>query len=121
MRTFLKLGLFALLLPGCGATMYRASGNVPLNPESAKEINDDDVQKAFDAHPQMPAKAKVAYYSFDDGKAQDLEGMLKTIPAVESTYKIAPLLVTGQRKYAQPWEAPPQQEISIKKLRLLAA
>ncbi len=116
--------LFASLLlsfsTGCGASMYRASSGVAFELDNAKEIDDADVGKAFAASPQVPEKPRVAFYAFDDDKAADVERALAAIPNVAGVYRIPPLLVTGKRKFDDTSWGPPR-EVSVKKLRLLAA
>lgn len=111
----------AALLCGCGSAVYRpnTAGEVELDP--ALEINDEDVRKAFEARPQLQPSFAVAYYSFDPKKVDELDAMLRALPGVRSTYRIPPLLATGERRFteASPW-APPKP-VSVKKLRLLAA
>lgn len=99
--------------------MYQASQGARFEPDSGKEINDDDVRAAFDASPQVGESSKVAYYSFDDDRSADIEKMLSATPHVTSVYKIPRLLVTGQRPYET--TSGPPQEVSLKKLRLLSA
>jgi hypothetical protein len=107
-------------LAGCGSA-YSASQGAKFEVDSAKEIDDDDVKKAFDASPQLGDKSRVAYFTFDDSKSDDVERMLKSTQHVESVYRIPALLVTGKRRFQEtsPYAAP--QEVSVKKLRLLAA
>lgn len=116
------VGFLALLtvLAGCGGT-YAPSRAAPFDVAPEAEINDEDVRKAFEARPQVPDKLHVAYYAFDDGKAQQIGDMLRRLPRVESVYRIPALVVTGERRYdAHPaWQ--PAREVSLKKLRLLAA
>jgi len=100
--------------------MYQASQGARFEPDSAREINDDEVRTAFDASPQVKDTSKVAYYAFDDERSADIEKMLSTTPHVTSVYKIPRLLVTGQHPFQEGNGGPPQ-EVSLKKLRLLAA
>jgi len=120
-RTFFASALLLIttLGTGCGGSMYQASQGTRFEPDSGKEINDDDVRKAFDASPQIGQSSRVAYYTFDDEHEADIEKMLAATPHVTSVYKIPPLLVTGQRPYQENYGPP--QEVSMKKLRLLAA
>jgi hypothetical protein len=113
------LALSTLCTTGCGAA-YQASAGTRFDVEGGREINDEDVKAAFDASPQVGLESKVAYYTFDDQKTADIEAMLKKTPHVTSVYKIPPLLVTGQRHFQEtdPWHP---QEVSVKKLRVLAA
>jgi hypothetical protein len=118
-----KLLLGFLLLSsatGCGSSMYRASAASAFEIDNAKEIDDAEVGKAFAASPQVPDKPRVAFYAFDDAKAADIEKSLAAIPTVSGVYRIPPLLVTGKRKFDDASWGPPR-EISVKKLRLLAA
>jgi hypothetical protein len=106
---------------GCGAAAYQAGGGAGFAAEQDKEINDEDVRKAFEARPQLGEKAHIAYYSFDPRAGESLEGALKAWPGTLSVYQIPALIVTGQRRFNQnaPWG--PSGEVSVKKLRLLAA
>jgi len=106
---------------GCGGSMYQASNGARLELDAAREVNDEDVKKAFDAAPQLPERSRVAYFTFDDRKADDVGTMLSSLPHVSDTYRIPRLLVTGKRRFeeASPWE--PARALSVKQLRLLAA
>ncbi|MCC6559368.1 MAG: hypothetical protein IT372_41120 [Polyangiaceae bacterium] len=123
MRRSLLLATLAAapLLAGCGTAVYRpnTAGQVDLDP--ALEINDEDVRKAFEARPQLQPSLAVACYSFDPRRADELDGMVRSLPGVRSVYRIPPLLVTGERRFQEvsPWEPP--KPVSVKKLRLLAA
>lgn len=122
--TFLPLPgalALALLLTGCGASTYQASTGVRFDLDSSKQIDDDDVAKAFAAKPQITERSRVAYYTFDDDKAEDIEKALAGVPNVGSVYRIPPLLLTGRRKYQETSRWDSAQEVSVKKLRLLAA
>jgi hypothetical protein len=116
----LALPAVLALFTGCG-TAYRASAGSQFAVDNGKEIDDSDVAKAFAASPQIGERVKVAYYTFDDARADDIEKTIARTPNVASVYRIPPLLVTGKRRFHEtsPW-APPQ-EVGTKKLRLLAA
>jgi hypothetical protein len=120
-RSALALSTLSLVLAGCAGGVYQASSGARFELDAAREINDEDVQKAFAAAPQLHEKSRVAYFTFDDVKADDVGKMLASLPHVEGTYRIPALLVTGKRRFQEssPWEPP--QELSVKKLRLLAA
>jgi len=122
-RTFLGFfGALCLLATGCGGTMYQASSGVKFDVDGAgREIDDADVAKAFDARPQISDRVRVAYYTFDDARADDVEKMLAGVPGVTSTYRIPKLLVSGQRRFEERSSYGMQPELSVKKLRLLAA
>lgn len=114
------LALSTLALGGCGTT-YQASHGARFEIDAAKDIDDDDIARAFQAAPQLGDRSRVAYFLFDDDKADDVERMLKGTQHVDSVYRIPTLLVTGKRRFQEtsPWQPP--QEVSVKKLRLLAA
>lgn len=123
MSRFASLVLLPLvLLTGCGAAVHQPSRSASFELDAAKQVDDEDIKKAFEARPQMAERPNVAYYTFDPARANDIEAMLKGTPNVASVYRLPPLLVTGQRRYDEPrpWAAPPP-EVSVKKLRLLAA
>lgn len=105
---------------GCGG-VYQPSRHASFQLDPAQEINDDDVRKAFEAKPQLPATFSLAYYSFDEQRIADIEALLKGVKGVRSIYRIPPLLITSKRRFQQsnPWDPP--DEVSVKQLRLLAA
>ncbi len=117
------LGVLLLsVATGCGGSMYQASSGVKLEVDgNGREVDDVDVAKAFEAAPQLGAKSRVAYYTFDEAHAEDITRAIAAVPNVASVYQISTLLVSGKRKFQEtPSDAQPQ-ELSIKKLRLLAA
>ena len=114
------LSLSAPMTPGCGAA-YQASEGTHFAADSAREINDDEVRAAFEASPQVKETSKVAYYTFDESRSADIEKMLATTHHVTSVYKIPRLLVTGQRTFQDGSLGAQSGEVSLKKLRLLAA
>lgn len=121
LTSFFLIGSLVAFGTGCGGA-YQASSGVKFDVDgSGKEIDDTDVAKAFAAHPQLPNEMKVAYYTFDEERAGDIEKMLGSVKGVTSTYRIPKLLVTGERRFheSSPWSQP--AELSTKKLRLLAA
>ena len=121
MRAFALFAAVCLLLCAACGGAYQPSRSAPFDLEPNAEINDEDVRKAFEARPQLPEPLHVAYYPFDPSKAEEVDAMLRKLPTVASVYRIPPLLVTGERRFQEssPW-APPR-ELSLKKLRLLAA
>ncbi|MDI1448348.1 hypothetical protein [Polyangium sp. 6x1] len=120
----LAFGALALAaLSGCGVSSM-PSRNSRFEMDREGEIDDEDIRKAFEARPQMPASAiRLAYYTLDPDVAGDLEKVFNGLPGVSSVYRIPALLVTGQRRLSEgngyPYDPP--HEISLKKLRLLAA
>lgn len=110
-------------LTACGSsTVYRPGATAGFDFHNPPSIDDADIQKAFDARPQLGAGLKVAYYSFDPNQSDDIEKMLEDVPNVAGTYAIPSLMATGTRRFETRrayWE--PKPEFSLKKLRLLAA
>ena len=125
LRTGTSAAALALTLAttACGASVYRPASSAGFELDPAAEINDDDVRKAFEAQPQMGKPVRIAYYSFDASKSEELETMLRAQPGVEDVYRLPPLMMTGERRYDDdfhPWNEP-KKPFSIKKARLLAA
>jgi len=107
---------------GCGGSLYQASSGVKFDTDGGgREVDDADVAKAFEASPQLGEKSRVAYYTFDDAHADDITKAIASAPNVASVYQIPTLLVSGKRRYQENAPYAPPQELSIKKLRLLAA
>jgi hypothetical protein len=127
MLTFSRRALTALALTlglaattGCGMT-YQPARAAGFEMDATAQIDDDDIRKAFEARPQLPGELKVAYYTFDPAIARDLDVSLAAIPGVTHVYRIPPLLVSGERRADEqsPWAT--RHEVTVKKLRLLAA
>jgi hypothetical protein len=117
-RPALALIALSFALPACGVRDYRPSRDADFEMDRDVEIDDEDIRKAFAARPQLPTTAfHVAYYTFDPEIVKDLDATLAAVPGVASVYRIPPLLVTGLRRVDE--VAP--REVSVKKLRLLAA
>lgn len=108
-------------LAGCGGS-FTPGRTAGFEVDSPKEIDDEDIRKAFEARPQLPGQVRLAYYTFDPAVAGDLDAAFAKIPGVGSVYRIPPLLVTGERRFDgdRPWQHP-AREVTAKKLRLLAA
>jgi hypothetical protein len=122
----LGLGLLWMALLGaCGTShVYRPSAAAGFAQEPSVEIDDESIRQAFEARPQLPAAPRVAWYSFDPERAPEIAQMLDEVPEFTEVYQIPSLLVTGQRRFDQPsnpYGAAPPRELSLKKLRLLAA
>jgi hypothetical protein len=118
-----SLSLLALV-SGCGGSMHQPARDAGFVVDPAFEINDDDVNKAFAAKPQLPEKIEVAYYSFDKKRSDTLSDTLGAAPNVVSSYQIPGLFVTGKGRFdddVRNWYSEPKKPVSVKKLRLLAA
>ncbi len=133
----LTVALASLASIGCGGmATYRPR---PLDVDREVEIDDDDIRKAFEAKPQLPERATVAFYSLGShdertlgagsgptlaaaGGANDaeLERMLAALPGVDGVYRVPAAAVTGERRY-DPVYGRQESAPSIKKLRLIAA
>lgn len=115
--------LVLLFGQGCGVGTYQPARSAGFELDPEFEINDEDVQKAFDARPQLPEKVAVSYYSFASDKAEAVGALIEDLPRVASSYRIPELLVSGHGRFEDSvsYYAPPQQPFSLKKLRLLAA
>jgi len=115
---------FAAAASACGGSVYQPAATAGFEIDPAAEINDEDVRKAFDAKPQMGKPVRIAYYTFDASKAEDLEAMLRSQPGVQSVYRLPPLMMTGEQRWDdtsyRPWNEP-KKPFSVKKARLLAA
>src|SRR5262249_23694666 len=103
-------------LTGCGAS-YMPGRTAGFDVDAAPQIDDEDIRKAFEARPQLPGTMRVAYYTFDPAIDKDVAATLAAIPGVTGVYRIPSLLVNGQRRFEQG----PSREVTVKKLRLLAA
>ena len=114
----LALGLAATT--GC-ATSFTPGRTAGFDVDTAAQIDDEDIKKAFEARPQLPGQLRVAYYSFDATIAKDLEPALASVPGISSVYRIPPLLVSGERRFDEGAFGRPAREVTVKKLRLLAA
>lgn len=117
--------LIAMTTVACGGMrVYAPSRAANFNLDAELEINDEDIRKAFEARPQLPDTLRVAYYSFDPDKKDDLEALIAKLPGVVETYAIPSLMVTGERRTdtgPAHYGAPARSPLSIKKMRLLAA
>jgi hypothetical protein len=118
---FPALGLALALagLTGCGSA-YQPGRGTTFDADASAHIDDEDIRKAYEARPQLPAEMHVAYYTFDPAAAKDLEATIRALPGVSSVYAIPPLMITGQRRFEEnAWGQ--DREVTVKKLRLYAA
>ena len=117
--------LLTLLGQGCGATVYQPGRGMKFDINAAMQINDDDIRKAFASRPQMGSSIRVAYYSFDPSRVDELEKMLRAREGVSDVYRIPTVMVTGRRRFDRqpsPHHTPqPARPMSVKQLRMLAA
>src|SRR5258706_12047149 len=103
MSRALTIACFALSLAGCGGTtFYRAGSTYRIRPDAPAQVDDEDIRHAFEAHPQLPANARIAYFTFDQSHTEELGRTLRELPGVTDVYEIAPLWVTGERRLEDP-------------------
>src|SRR5258708_4768829 len=101
-----------LVTAACGGSMYMPSRAANFDPDGTKEVDDEDVKKAFEAKPQLGERFHVAYYSFDPSKDADVEKAIGAVPGVASVYSIPPLVATGQHRFD---ETPSTAPLGMKK------
>lgn len=121
-HSFLRgVALAGLFLAGCTTSVHRPGLATAFDAQRAREVTDEDIRVAFGAHPQLPERVRVAYFSNDPARDAAIEGAFASIHDVAEVYRIPPLLVTGQRRFdeARPWDPP--REVGLHALRLLAA
>ena len=66
-------------LTGCGAT-YQPGRGAAFEMDAAAHIDDEDIRKAYEVRPQLPAEMRVAYYTFVPAAAKDLEAAIRALP-----------------------------------------
>lgn len=121
MRLFSWL-VVTVLLSGCGVQVFRP--RVVVDPNDAREITDQDIQKAFGARPQLRLPAALALYEMGP-KDKALPRHMKKLRGVRSVYEVPALLVEGPRPDSSDERSVAHQGrrvvVSLKKLRLLSA
>ena len=112
----------ALSSAHCASTVYRPGAGASLTLDGAAEINDDDVRKAFEATPKIPAHPKVAYFTFAHDYERELSALVRAVPGVDTIYRLPNLLLTGRGRYdaGHGW-GDPGEGFSLKRARLMAA
>ncbi len=114
--------IFTLISSGCGVQVFRPS--VVVDPNDAREISDQDIQKAFKARPQLRLPATLALYEMGP-RDKVLPLHLKKLRGVRTVYEVPSLLVEGPRPDASHRRSSanrrPRVVVSLKKLRLLSA
>lgn len=114
--------LAILLGAGCGVSVYQP--RTTFDPNDSRAITDADIQKAFQARPQLRSPARLAFYEM--GRLDEkLPPTLRALGSVSDIYEIPSLLVEGRRHYetdgGRSVGTSRSVRISLKKLRLLAA
>lgn len=104
-----------------GRVVSSLPGYRPGSGES-KEINDEDVRKAFEAKPQLSRPTSVAFYTFDSHRNDSIEAMLRQVPSVNGVLRLSSALTTRQRRLeVSPWPQELPVFPGVERLRLLAA
>jgi hypothetical protein len=121
MRLFSWL-IVTILMSGCGVQVFRP--RMVVDPYDAREITDQDIQKAFKARPQLRLPATLALYEMGP-RDKALPRQMKQLRGVRTVYEVPSLLVEGSRPDSSHRRSMAnhgrQVVISLKKLRLLSA
>ncbi len=110
---------------GCGTSHYLSAFS-SVQADSLKQINDEDIQKAFDAIPQITIPASIAIYNASHDKFPFQDSLL-TIQEVQRAVEISPALLDPNAYYQSQhdpyWSRynPTPKPINLKQLRLYAA
>lgn len=121
MRLFSWL-IVTSMLSGCGAQVFRPQ--VVVDPNDAREITDQDIQKAFKARPQLRLPAALALYEMGPPD-KALPRQMKQLRGVRTVYEVPAILVEGPRPDSSHRRSMASHGrrvvVSLKKLRLLSA
>jgi uncharacterized protein YlbG (UPF0298 family) len=117
MKTVILSSLVVLF--SCSTQVYRPSSKFKMY--DSREINDEDIKKAYLAKPQIKKPVRVAFYNMT-GKDDGLGKKLKENKLLKSIYTIPDSLVSGfsvEPNHYRSYERKPA--VSLKKLRLFGA
>lgn len=121
MRLFSGL-IVTIILSGCSVQVFRP--RVVVDPYDAREITDQDIQKAFQARPQLRLPAALALYEMGP-RDKALPRQIKQLRGVRTVYEVPTLLVEGPRLDSSHRRSMANHGrrvvVSLKKLRLLSA
>ncbi len=123
--SILLLVLASYFGTGCSTSQYLSAFS-SVQADSLKQINDEDIRKAFEAIPQITIPASIAIYNASQDKFPFQDSVL-TISEVQRAVEISPSLLDPsayyQSQYDPYWSrynsAP--KPIDLKQLRLYAA
>lgn len=110
---------------GCSTSQYLSAFS-SVQADSLKQINDDDIRKAFEAIPQITIPASIAIYNASQDKFPFQDSIL-TIQEVQRAVEISPALLDPNAYYQSQhnpyWSRynPTPKPIDLKQLRLYAA
>ncbi len=119
------LVLASCAVSGCSTSQY-LSAYSSVQADSLKQINDEDIQKAFEAVPQITIPATIAIYNASQDKFPFQDSIL-TISEISRAVEISPSLLDPQAYYRSQvdphwsrYNSTPSP-IDLKQLRLYAA
>lgn len=110
---------------GCSTSHYLSAFS-SVQADSLKQINDEDIRKAFEAIPQITIPASIAIYNASQDKFPFQDSVL-TISEVQRAVEISPALLDPnayyQSQYDPYWSGynPTPKPVDLKQLRLYAA
>ncbi|MEQ9307899.1 MAG: hypothetical protein RLN90_00485 [Balneolaceae bacterium] len=110
---------------GCSTSEYLTAFS-SVQTDSLKQINDEDIRKAFEANPQITIPASIAIYNASQDKFPFQDSIL-TIQEVQRAVEISPALLDPNAYYKSQqdpyWNRynPTPKPIDLKQLRLYAA
>lgn len=110
---------------GCGTSHYLSAFS-SVQSDSLKQINDEDIRKAFEAIPQITIPASIAIYNASQDKFPFQDSIL-TIGEVSRAVEISPALLDPSSYYQSQhdpyWSRynPTPKPVNLKQLRLYAA
>lgn len=114
--------IVTIILSGCGVQVFRPQ--VVVDPYDAREITDQDIQKAFKARPQLRLPATLALYEMGP-RDKALPRQIKQLRGVRKVYEVPAILVEGPRPDSSHRRSVANHGrrvvVSLKKLRLLSA
>lgn len=120
--SFIALSVFSFA--GCGTSEY-LSALSSVQVDSLKQINDEDIQKALEANPQITLPTTLAIYNASRDKYPFQDSLL-TLTQIERAIEISPSLLNPDSYYRSQYnsyrgyyQAP--KPINLKQLRLYAA
>lgn len=122
---FLGLMVFSVVFTACSSSQYIGSFS-SVDTEKEKQINDDDIRKAFEANPQITLPASMAIYNASRDKYPFQDSVL-TVKNISRAVEISPALLNPDGYYySQQHEiyahsSTIPEPINLMKLRLYAA
>lgn len=119
----LLVGFFSLL--NCASSEYLSAFS-SIQADSLKQINDEDIRKAFEANPQITIPATIAIYNASRDKYPFRDSIV-VLKAVDRVIEISPSLLSPEPYFESqydpnwPYLNRTPKPINLKQLRLYAA